>query len=201
MARSSDIPRIDFHVASGKIETHPSHNGKKIHGLATVTVILRSLMVASHAFTLAIVPVTAMALRTSSQNNGKILSTPETCMATYPEGSLTVFEPSIPEGKAVSWDSKDKKKGVMYWVEGRPQKVGNIFHGVFPFARSIETILNEFHFGMTEDQCVSLINEIEKNYPEGSNGKGNWIKTFVEDNMAAAMELAKKHGTYEDLAA
>ncbi|KAF4684815.1 hypothetical protein FOZ60_007303 [Perkinsus olseni] len=160
-----------------------------------------------------------MALRTSSQNNGKILSTPETCMATYLDGSLKVFEPSIPEGKAVSWDSKDKKKGVMYWtlndkaamvyrdgtlygtVEGRPQEVRKIFREVFPFARSISTTLSEFDFGMTEDQCVSLINEIEKKHPRGSSGKGHWIKTFVEDNMAAAMELAKKHGTYEDLAA
>ncbi|KAF4711860.1 hypothetical protein FOZ62_018724, partial [Perkinsus olseni] len=46
--------------------------------------------------------------------------------------------------------------------------------------------------------CVALINLIETTPPEGYQDEDDWIKSFVNGNMAAALSLARENGSVEE---
>ncbi|KAF4679300.1 hypothetical protein FOZ63_010293, partial [Perkinsus olseni] len=67
-----------------------------------------------------------------------------------------------------------------------------IFHSGLSSAMALPTTVQR------QRQCVALINLIETTPPEGYQDEDDWIKSFVNGNMAAALSLARENGSVEE---
>ncbi|KAF4666650.1 hypothetical protein FOZ61_009449 [Perkinsus olseni] len=91
------------------------------------------------------------------------------------------------------------KDGVLVGkAKGRAVHIDRVFAKVFPFAHLKDKIFSNIPITRGYGQCETLIDLIETTPPKGYEGKSDWIKSFVNGNMAAAFGLAKKHGSFED---
>ncbi|KAF4711940.1 hypothetical protein FOZ62_020494, partial [Perkinsus olseni] len=95
----------------------------------------------------------------------------------------------------VTYTEGDARAGV---AQGRTRHIDRTFAKVFPFAHLKRRILESIPLTDGYVQCVALINLIETTPPEGYQEEADWIKSFVNGNMAAALSLARENGSVEE---
>ncbi|KAF4747997.1 hypothetical protein FOZ62_024587 [Perkinsus olseni] len=157
----------------------------------------------------------AAALQSGLQRERVFLSGND-CVARYSGSRLYLLELEFDPGKAIFWEDTVSNNSVTYEtdgkrakirfregrarmgiVEGQKKNIDGIFARVFPFAHMKDAILTFIPIRNGDEQCEALVTLIEASPPEWYQGENDWIKSFVDNNMAAALELAKRHGRVE----
>ncbi|KAF4688483.1 hypothetical protein FOZ60_002753 [Perkinsus olseni] len=145
----------------------------------------------------------AMALPTTVQRQRQIEASNDQCTARYPDTILNVlqqfqgFDGFIRE---IFWEDETSHKthSLTGVAQGRTRHIDRTFAKVFPFAHLKRRILESIPLTDGYVQCVALINLIETTPPEGYQDEDDWIKSFVNGNMAAALSLARENGSVEE---
>ncbi|KAF4719091.1 hypothetical protein FOZ63_006611 [Perkinsus olseni] len=162
----------------------------------------------------------AVALQSALQHGGRQVELApygDQCSSRRPDTFLNVLQSFAFPGKTIFWKETTSDNSFTYWTngeeaeityvkggvlkgvaKGRTVHIDRVFAKVFPFAHLKDRIFSNIPITRGYGQCETLIDLIETTPPKGYEGKSDWIKSFVNGNMAAAFDLAKTHGSFKD---